>query len=458
MKHLRFLSPARLFTPAVLALALFAAAPAEAQVAKNAQRTRIAGIDLIVYPAGVKDIVTFEGSLPAGDRFAPETNLAIPTLVGGMLDQGTLKQDKFAIADQLDRVGATLNFGVSGTMLDISGKCLKKDLPLVIALLAEQLREPAFSAEELEKFKQRLIGNITRQQEDTSYRATQAFAQAIYNPGHPNYEPPSEAYIAAIQAATVADLKAFHQKYYGPAQFTLVAVGDVDAPALQQQLATAFTGWTGGVTVPPAPKAQPADAARDQTVFLADKTSVNIIIGQTTGLRYTDPDRLALSTATAVLGGSGFSGRLMQTVRDQEGLTYGIYSSVANDTFSDGDWKIVATFSPALLDKGIASAQRQLTRWYQDGITDTELAYRKDNLIGTFKVGLATTDGLASQLLTTVHRGLDLTWLDQYESKIAGLSLEQVNGSIKKYLKPEQLTLIKAGTVTGAAPATPAKP
>jgi len=78
---------------------------------------------------------------------------------------------------------------------------------------------------------------------------------------------------------------------------------------------------------------------------MADKTSVSVVFGQTTGLKYSDPDYQALRLATAVLGGSGFSGRLMQTVRDKEGLTYGIYSAASNDTFADGDWKITATFA-----------------------------------------------------------------------------------------------------------------
>src|ERR1051325_58006 len=99
---------------------------------------------------------------------------------------------------------------------------------------------------------------------------------------------------------------------------------------------------------------------------MADKTNISVIWGQATGLRYSDPDALALRVGTNVLG-SGFSARLMANVRDKEGLTYGIGSYVSGDTYNDGDWRISANFAPALLDKGLASAKRQLDAGYKDG-------------------------------------------------------------------------------------------
>ena len=435
---------------------LFAALAAalHAGIADNAVRTRIAGIDVIACRTGVKDVVTFCGSLPAGDSFAATGNLAVPTLVGAMLDQGTATQDKFAIADKLDSVGAELEFEVGGTLVEFSGKCLRKDFPMVIGLLAEQLRTPAFSEEEFAKVKQQLAGQLQRSLESTNYRASQAFSEAIYTPGNPNYTPPTEAFLAAVKSATVADLRAFHKKFYGPAAFTLVAVGDLDIPGLQAEITRAFAGWQGGVAMPVYPKPAPADADRDQNIFMPEKPSVTVILGQPSRLKYTDPDAIPLRIATAILG-SGFTGRLMATVRDQEGLTYGIGSRVGNDSFAEGDWRINASFAPALLEKGLASTRRELKKWYDDGVTAAELERTKTNLAGSYKVGLATTDGIAGMILTTVNRGFDLTWLDEYPQKIDAVTLGEVNAAIKKHLNPRDMVLIKAGTVPSVAP--PAK-
>ncbi len=84
----------------------------------------------------------------------------------------------------------------------------------------------------------------------------------------------------------------------------------------------------------------------------------------------------------------------------------------------------------------MASTRRQLDAWYADGVTAAELERVKSNLVGTFKVGLATTDGLASALLNAIHRGYDVTWLDEYPKRVEGLSLMQVNDAIKNHLRP----------------------
>jgi len=92
---------------------------------------------------------------------------------------------------------------------------------------------------------------------------------------------------------------------------------------------------------------------------MSDKTSVSVILGQASSLKYSDPIT-TLAMGTAILG-SGFTGRLMANVRDKEGLTYGIGSMLSNDTFNDGDWKIVSGFAPALLEKASPPPKRQLT-------------------------------------------------------------------------------------------------
>lgn len=422
---------------------------ASAQIAAGTVRTRIAGIDVIACKSGVKDVVYLRGTLPAGDAKNPADNPVIASLVGHMLDRGTTKHTKAEITAQLEAVGAEISFSVGDNAAEFNARCLAKDVPLIVSLLAEQLRYPLFSEEELGRLKQQLTGGLKRSLENTDFRANDEYTRAVYAAGHPNRQAAPDEKIAAIKAAKIDDLKKFHAAHYGPAYFTIVAAGDLDVSALQAELGRSFAGWTGGTPPTTAPKNKPVDVAREQTVFMADKTSVSITLGQATGLHYGDPGYFALRTATAILG-SGFTGRLMGNVRDKEGLTYGIGSSLNRDAFTDGDWSITATFAPALLDKGIASTKRQLKLWYDDGVTPDELERRKDNLVGSFKVGLATTNGLAQSLLLAVQRGKDPSWLDQYPGVIRALTLAEVNGSIKQHLKPDEMFLIKAGTVPGA--------
>lgn len=431
-------------SPLILCAAL--AVTARAQIAAKVVREKVAGIDLVAYPTDIKDVITFRGSLPAGDSFAPQGNIAVPTLVGAMLDKGTTTQDKFAIAQKLDGVGAKIDFSVGGVMTEFQAKCLRKDLSLVVSLLAEELRQPAFHDDDFAKVKKQLIGDLQRSQESTDFRAEQAFAQAAFPVGHPNYSPPVKEFIAAIQAARLEDLKAFHAEYYGPAEATLVVVGDIDLASLKTEIAKAFDGWSGGKKRGDFPKANLPNERKENVVTMPDKPNVTVIMGQPNGLKYRDPEALALRVGTAVLG-SGFTGRLMANVRDKEGLTYGIDASVSNDAFADGGWEIQGNFAPQLLEKGMVSTQRELDAWYQRGVTAPELERMKSNLVGTFKVGLATTGGMATALLNAIHRGYDVSWLDEYPRRVNALALEEVNAAIKKHLQPDKMIVVKAGSV-----------
>lgn len=434
----------------LLPLSCALALSASAQVASQAVRTKVAGFDVIAYKTGVKDVVYLRGALPAGDNKAPEGHPYLPTLVGAMLDRGTTLHDKIWITEQLDAVGASINFSVNTGALEFNARCLAKDVPLVITLLAEQLRSPKFDAEELDKLKKQTIGGIQRSLEDTGFRASDAFTRAAYPVGHPNRNPTSDENIASVEKATVDDLKKFHAAHYGPAHLTVIAVGDIDVPQVQAELGKAFSGWTGGSAPLVTAKATPNDAAREQIVFMPDKTSVNVVIGQTTGLRYGEGDFIPLRVGASILGGASFSGRLMKNTREKEGLTYGIYSNLTNDTFNDGDFRITATFSPALLGKGVASAKKHLGDWFQQGVTAQELDDHKGNLTGSFKIALSTTEGMSQALLNAVNRGKPISWLDEYPVKINAVTLEQVNGAVRKHLKPDEMFIIKAGTVPGA--------
>jgi zinc protease len=436
----------------LLSLLAVAVVTAHAQIAAGTTRTKIAGIDVIACKSGVKDVVYLRGTLPAGGVKNPADNPMIADLVADMLDRGTTKHTKAEISSLLEAVGASISFSAGDYEAEFRARCLAKDVPLVVSLLAEQLRTPAFSAEEFARLKKQTVGQLKRAQESPDFRSADEYTRAVYAAGHPNRQAAPEEKIAAVEAATLEQVKAFHAAHYGPAHLTIVAAGDIDIATLQGEMGKQFAGWTGGTPAVAIPKNKPVDVAREQTVFMADKPSVSITLGQATGLRYGDPDYFALRAATAVLG-SGFTGRLMGNVRDKEGLTYGIGASLARDAFADGDWSITATFAPALLDKGLASTKRQLDLWYKDGVTANELDRKKDSLVGSFKVGLATTEGLAQNLLLAVQRGKDPSWLDQYPKVIRDLTLEQVNGAIKKHLKPEEMVLIKAGSVPG----TPAK-
>jgi zinc protease len=440
-----------------LGLLLAVATSASASMAEHGERATIDAIDVVTFRTAVKDVVVVSAALPGGDAFAPADNAAIPTLTGMMLDRGTRTADQFTIAAQLENVGAEISFNVGTQSLEIHAKCLKKDLGLVLGLIAADLRTPAFAPAEFAKAKQQLIGMLQASLQNSEARAQRAFARAVFAVGDPNYPHSIEEQISAAKSADLSAVKTFHARTYGPAHMTLVLAGDVSMEDVRAPIEKSFAGWSGGMAfLEPTPGATSSPAADKDAasgaaagvviVALPDKASVSVVLGQATGLRYRDPGALALRIGTAVLG-RGFTGRLMGAVRDKEGLTYGIGAGVSDDSLTGGDWQLFASFAPSLLGRGIESSRRELQTWWQDGVSDAELAARKQELTGSYFVGLSTTAGVAAAVLATIERGYGLDWLDGYPAAIKALTRAEVNAAIRNHLNPASMVLVEAGTL-----------
>jgi len=413
-------------------------------LSKRVTRENVAGLDVLVCPTPVKGIVHILGSLPGGEAAAP--NRALAHLTSEMLERGTKKHDQFAVADLLEKVGATIEYKVKNDTLEFSIRCLTKDVPLVVSVLAEELRTPAFSNEEFSKAKKELASEAQQSLEDPTKQAVVAFSRAIFPKDHPSHLATVEELVKGIEKAKIAEVRAFHAANYGPTNMHLIAVGDIDVDLFKKEVAKNFDGWK------PQPKhAEPTIAestfkGEEVVVPLPDKASVTVAIGQPSFVRQSDADWIPLTVGTDVLG-SGFISRLMGNVRDREGLTYGINAKMDEDTYRDGSWCVIGTFAPSLLDQGLASTRREIENWWQNGITAQELEYRKSSISGKFLISLETTGGLAGQLLDCVECGFDLTWLDELPAKVNALTLDQVNGAIKKHLDPAKMATIKAGTL-----------
>ncbi|MEO8811036.1 MAG: pitrilysin family protein [Rhodanobacter sp.] len=426
------------------------AGAAQASVAERAQRSDVGGIRVVVYPMDVKDVVTMVGSMPLGDAVVASkaANPAVPALTAMLLQRGTTRHDKFAIDEALSKVGAELDIDAGSTQLGLYVKSLKKDTGMVVGLLAEQLRMPAFAPAELAKAKTQLTANLIQRSEDTNSRASEALVLSLFPSGSPNSPVPREVMLKAVDGVSIDQIKAFYQKYYGPDHMTLVFAGDVDPATITAAVRQAFGGWHGGVDFVHIVSGTVGPAAPRQTIPMKDKAAVSVMWGQATGLRYADADYLPLNVGVNVLG-SGFTGRLMANVRDKQGLTYGISASLFASDIVDGGFLVNTTFAPQLLDKGVTSTQQVVDAWWANGITAKELDERKQNLIGRFQIYLGTTDGMAQSILSALNRGLDLAWIDQYPGKIQALTVEQINAAIHKHVDPKKLVRVEAGTFAG---------
>lgn len=417
----------------------------ESLSSKIVQSEPISGVRLFSLERG-SGVVTMQGSFLGGDVYSNE-NRRVSDMVVSMLDQGTKNMSKFEISEKLESVGARLNFFNGQARVGFSGKFLEEDTEMVFEIMADQIKNPLFSEQELEKVKKRAIAGYKRSKESTRGNAMNNMLEAFYGKDHQNSPTNPDQAIEDIKKITAQNLEEYHSKNYGTGSMVIVVVGDIKHQELEKMVKESFGGW----------KKSPLNTKKEERVAskkagkvyltMQDKTSTDFLVGTALEIDRYHPDYLPLYLGTHTLGGN-FSARLMQTVRVKEGLTYGINSSLSGfGNGNDGYWMVGGTFAPQLLSKGESSTLREVKLWLEKGITQKELDVTKSTLTGGFQVGFDTTGGLASGILSAfvIHNSLE--YLDSYPEQVKKITLDQVNEAIKKYITLDGLYRVAAGSI-----------
>ncbi|MEO7506493.1 MAG: pitrilysin family protein, partial [Pyrinomonadaceae bacterium] len=391
---------------------------------------------------------SMRGSLRAGSYFEPLEKPGLAQILAEMLERGTNKRTKLQLAGDLEAAGADLGLSADAFALNVGARALSKDLRLVFEALAEQLMDPAFPEDELEKLKQQTIAGIQEQQTDTRYRAYERFSNLLYEPSHPYHATPGDELIKSIGSITVEDLRALYQSRFGGRSLVLSLAGDVDTAAVDKLFAELFSGFTGpdDVTITDSTAVRPT-AARREVVSMKDKASVDVLLGLPAPLLRHADDFYAASLANSALGESTLSSRLGLQVRDVEGLTYGINSRFRSPSLVSGAWYVGVTLNPNNVERAIDSTLEVLRKYVDEGIREDELADQKSAAIGSFKVGMATNGGLARVMWNAEFFELGADFVDRYEQLINDITREQVNVAIRKYFRPDELTIVIAGDI-----------
>lgn len=421
------------------------------------QRTQVGDIELIAVDMPINDVVSFVGCLSTGETIESEDSPTLASMTAAMLDKGTKHNDRFQLANLLNRMGANIQFSASKHTLQFSGKFLREDAGTVMGLLAEQLREPAFDAEVLDTLKSRQVAQLLRAIDNPDYRANASVNRLLYPEDHPNYQEEIPSLLEDLESLTIEAIQKFHANNYGPESLKIIFVGDIDFEQLNAAVAFAFEGWEGGDYDSIEYPEQLENTSVSERIFIADKTSVAIRYAYNTGLQRNSEDYIPFMLGNYILGGS-FNARLMQEVRVNKGLTYSINSTHTGDIFTPGNWVLNASFSPALLEEGLAATESIVAEWYEKGVSEDEVQRAIETLCGSYLVGLSTTGNVANQLLSFIQRGFDPEYIDQYPEKLRSVTHEQVNRAIRRHFDPELMTLVVAGSLAEPPIASTAQP
>jgi zinc protease len=400
---------------------------------------------LFVVPMPTKDLISFAGSLRGGEGALSTEKDLVPHLFIDLLDAGTTHKSKQVIRELLSNRGASLSYSVGINWISFEGSCLPEDLPMVLSLAAECIRDALFPTTELTKVRERRLSRLMNSANDTAKQASGALSRLLFETSHPNYVFEDSVYKKRYQQVSRKDLINF-KKILGSEGMILALAGDITKERAVSIATAAFKSLPkGNAPKPQTHKNMKSPLVKEVLISIPDKANIDVCLGVRVPLYYGDRLYYPALLLIDMLGG-GFTSYLAQTVRERDGLTYDIRAGLHNvGQYIDGYLEISALFSPEVYERGVQTIRTEVQNFLKNGITREALAKKKTEFIGAYPLSFSTTSGMVNKLATIAKRDEPLSHLRAYIDAINSITLEQVQEAVA-LIPFNLLSLAAAGT------------
>lgn len=379
----------------------------------------------------------------------------VASAVSQMLMRGTERMSRQQIADRLEELQSSVSVASSsGHVLTLAFESRRDKVVALLALVHELLRQPAFAASELDALRTEWLTSLDAKRRQPEAVAQNALRRALntYPKGDIRYAPTFDETAQAVEAITLDDLRQFHQQFYG-AQFGQVAVvGDFDAQAVRQALAVAFGRWNSASSFERVATEFRDLPGRKLSIETPEKANAVYFAGLSLPIRDDDPDAPALILANRVLGGGGLKNRLVDRLRQMEGISYSAGTSLQLDPWdADSFFSIYAIFAPQNRERLQSAVAEELKKWLVQGITDQELADAKSGILQGQKINRSQDHVLASSWTSLMFRGRDMGHVQDVENRLKAVTRAQVQQAIARHVDPARLVEVFAGDFAKAS-------
>lgn len=401
------------------------------------------GITVLVYENFASQSVVVEGVVHAGALVEPRDRAGLANLTAELLMRGTASRSFAQIYEALEAVGASLGFSGGRSATEFSGRGLVEDLPLLLDLAAESLRQPTFPQAQLAQVQGQILTSLQIRANDTRRMAGLAFRELLYG-DHP-YGQSISGYEGTVSALGRHEVAGFHQNYYGPEGMIVTLVGAIETKEALAQVEAVLGDWRNEAQrpAPPIPDAPRPPHLQRTYVPLPDKSQSDLIMGLP-GPRRAAPDYLDAKLMNTILGVFGMMGRIGKNVRQEQGLAYYAYSRLRGG-LGPSPWYACAGVAPSDVERAMASIRQEIERIQQEPVPAEELADSQAFATGSMPVGLETNSGLASVITDMAYYDLGLDYLQRYPDVIGEITPARIQAAAQKYLSSEQLAVAVSG-------------
>jgi len=373
--------------------------------------------------------------------------LGASSFTASMLDEGTKRRTASQIAEELDSLGATLS---SGATLDTNGvgmSALKENLPASLDILADVIRNPAFSQSEIEKLRGRWLAGIAQEKANPVQLALRLLPPEIYGEGHAYAAPlTGSGTVESITSLTRDDLTGFQQKWLRPDNATIYVVGDTTMAQIKPQLETAFGRWTAPSSPIPTKNIAAVERPAKGKVIIVDKpgSPQSLILAAEVAPPTSAPNDVAISAMNDIIGGQ-FSARVNMNLREDKGWAYGAF------TFLQGakGQRPFMVYAPVQTDKtkeSLTELLKELNAFIgAKPASKTELDRTVLNNVRSLPGSFETSNDVLGSLTASGRYGRPWDYPATLKDKYESLTQADLNAAAKEVIHPESLIWVIVG-------------
>ena len=399
------------------------------------------GLKVHVVPRPELPLVSLHLILPLGAEADPPGRGGLADLSADMLTRGTRKRSAQQLAADVDALGAlfSCNSGWDGTSIYLSG--LSEDLERLLALLLEVYTEPAFSPDEFEQLKQRRIAQLVQQKDESQVIADEKFQEILFR--GTSYDHPVYGTLETLPGLAAAEAGNFHRENFLPPGSFMLFLGDLQPEKCFQWVEENFPS-VSGTEKPAAAFSPPVRSGRK--IWIVDRpelTQTQIRLGHI-GFSHAHPDYIPFEVMNYILGGGGFSSRLMKRVRSELGYTYGISSSLESRK-NPGPFTI-STFTPTEMTfPCVRETLSVVENFLKEGAAGPEREEAVNFLTGSYPRRFETLSQIAQRVIQAELHGLGLDSLSEYPARVSEVSLEMISRSAREWVRPQEMLAVIVG-------------
>lgn len=406
------------------------------------------------------------------DHDLPLVNVAVTVRVGAYLDPsgkaglaaalgsqvragGTERRKAEDFDEEADFLAANLSSFVDSANGSASANFLAKDVDKALELFFEMLHHPAFQQDRLDLYKSQQIQQMERRNDSTDIIENREWNRLVRGNQHFTSVLTTKA---SVESLTREDLIAFHKKYYHPGNFIFSISGDFKTVEMKANLEKAMAGWSASnERVPPVPKPNFAPVPGVYMVHKVDVNQGRVAIGHL-GILRGNPDEYAVDMMNDILGGSGFTSRMMNRVRSDEGLAYDASSSFTAGVYYEGMFRAEFQSKSPTCAQAAQIVLDEIDRIRKEKVTPEELETVKNNAIGIFPRFFSSAARIAGTFANDEFTGRDPRYWEAYRDKIRAVTVDDVFRVAQKYLQPDRLVVLVVGNVDEILKGNPDKP